>query len=100
MDKKEKLQILQIIERLTKLETKISLEFEHLREELKEINQHVRKLNEEYGAISSEVQDLKTRQDVLETKYGTQIKMWKFIAGLVSPFLTYLILELLKVIFQ
>ncbi len=98
MNKKEKEQLLELIERVTRLETTISLEFKNLREDLKSMTKHVGKLNEEYGSLSTQLIDLRHRQEKLEDSYKTEVKRWKFIAGLVSPVVTYLLIELVKLL--
>lgn len=96
MNKKEKDRILEVYQRLTKIETTLDLEFKKIREDLKEITKHTLKLNEELGAIGEEFQTLKLRQKVLENKYIRQLRVWKIVAGLISPALTFLIIEFVK----
>jgi len=98
MNKKEKEQLLELIERVTRLETTISLEFKNLREDLKDLTKHVGKLNEEYGSLATQLIDLRHRQEKLEDSYKVEVKRWKLIAGLVSPVLTYFLIELAKIL--
>jgi len=96
VNKKERAQVLEILERLTKLETTLILELKHIREDLKELNKHVGRLNEDYGKLSMKLVDLEKRQETLKNDYETQVKLWKFVAGLVSPIVTYCLIKIIE----
>jgi len=98
MNKKEKEQLLELIERVTRLETTISLEFKNLREDLRTVTKHVQKLNEEYGSVSTQLIDLRHKQEKMESEHKLEIRRWKLIAGLISPVITYLLIEFLKTV--
>jgi len=96
MNKKEKEQVLEILERLTKLETTLVLELRHIKEELRDLNGHIGRLNEDYGRLSMKFLDLEKRQSELENSYKVQLRLWKFVAAIFSPIFTYCVIKLIE----
>jgi len=96
MNKKEKEQMIEVFERLTKIETLMTVEFRHLKESIEDSKKSLNVLNGEHEKLIDRMERLEDRQGKVEDKLRGEIKRWKICATLASPAITFIIVELVK----
>lgn len=87
MNKTEKSQILEVIQRLVRVETKIEDGFKVNEKDHAD-------LKEDISHRKTEYKDLEKRVDDLEMKYEKRLIYWKFMAALGSPIVTAVIVAI------
>ena len=96
MNKKEQKQLIDVIDRLARIEVRLEEGFKQLREELSEVKGRMRIINEEMGRINDRMDALEVRQDKAEQTYKRTLLYWKAIAFIISPLLTLILSELAR----
>ena len=96
MNKKEKKDLLDVIDRLARIEVRLEEGFKQLREDLSEVKGRMRIINEEMGRVNDRMDSLEIRQDKAEQTYKRTLLYWKAIAFIVSPLLTLILSELAR----
>ena len=96
MNKKEQKQLIEVIERLTKIEVRLEEGFKALREDLSEVKGRIRVINEEMGRVDDRMNALEIRQEHAEETYKKSLLYWKAIAFIISPLVTILLSEIVR----
>jgi len=96
MNKKEKKDLLDVIDRLARIEVRLEEGFQRVREDLSEVKGRMRIINEEMGRINDRMDSLDARQEKAEQTYKRTLLYWKAIAFFLSPLVTILLSELIR----
>jgi len=96
LNKKEQKQLIEVIERLTKIEVRLEEGFKALREDLSEVKGRIRVINEEMGRVDDRMDALEIRQEQAEEAYKKSLLYWKAIAFIISPLVTILLSEIVR----
>jgi len=96
MNKKEKKDLLDVIDRLARIEVRLEEGFKQVREDLSEVKGRMRIINEEMGRVNDRMDSLETRQEKAELTYKRTLLYWKAIAFIISPLVTIILSELVR----
>ena len=96
MNKKEQKQLIDVIERLTRIEVRLDEGFKSLREDLSEVKGRMKVINEEMGRIDDRMDALEIRLGQAEEAYKKSLFYWKIIAFVISPIITILLSEIVR----
>lgn len=98
MNKNEKDVLLQVIDKLARIEERIALGFKANSEDHKEMKQHISTINDEMGSLKERISEIESLYFNAKTKYEKMSMYWKVIAFLLSPLITFLIIAGVKII--
>lgn len=87
MNSKEKSMIVEVLERIARIEER----GKHTLETLKEIKTHMETINSEMGELDSRVGKIENLYFEAKARYEKMSLYWKVIAFVLSPIVTYLI---------
>lgn len=96
MDKKEKNLILDVIERLTRLEEQMKAGFKRSQEQYDDIKDHMSTINDETGKLQERVTSIEKLYHQAKARYERSAIYWKIAAFIASPAVTFLIICLIK----
>lgn len=98
MAKSEKDILLNIVERLARIEERLTLEFEHTEDEIKGIKKHVGVINDEMGKICERLNTVEDLYFKAKASYERASWYWKVVAFVLSPVVTLLLMSLVKLL--
>lgn len=96
MNRKERSQIREVLERLAKLEAKHELGLKFLQETLSEIKEGLKIINEEMGSLDQRITQVERFYEETRVTYRKIVSHWKIISFFISPVVTTLIIYLAK----
>jgi len=98
MPKKEHILLLEILERLARVEERIDITFKAKDEVISEIKGHLDKLNDEVGGIEKRMDAVEALYNKAKESYERTHLYWKAIAFIFSPVITLLIICFIKML--
>jgi len=96
LNKKEQKQLIDVIDRLARIEVRLEEGFKSVKENFSEVKGRMKVINEEMGRIDDRMDALEARQDKAEQIYRRTLLYWKGIAFIISPLLTIVLSELVR----